>query len=75
MIFAELHTGLGAGSPGAPQVQRDGRGPAQREQRVFLRARRLADATQTPRGVQARPDDRHVRHQRRPACAVPHEVR
>lgn len=43
---------MGSGPPGAPQVQRDGRGPAQREQRFFLLARRMADATQTPRSLQ-----------------------
>lgn len=73
-LSAELDTGLGARPPGAPQVQRNGRGPAQREQGLLLRARWLADAAQTPRGVPARQDHRHVGHRQRPTGAVPHEV-
>lgn len=71
---SELDTELGTRPPGAPQVQRNGRGSSQREQGLLLLARRLADAAQTSRGVPAGQDHRHVGHRQRPAGAVPHEV-
>lgn len=74
-VRTEFHTGLGSRPPGAPQVQRDGRRSAQREQRVLLLARRMADAAQTPRGLQTWPDHRHVGHQQRSADPVSHQVR
>jgi len=62
-VCTELHTGLGPRPPGTPQVQRDGRRPAQCEQRFLLLARRMADATETPGGVPTGPNHRHVGYQ------------
>lgn len=73
--FPEPHIRMGSRPPGAPQVLRHGRRPAQLVPRVFLLSHGLADGPQTPGRDGQRPHGRHGRPGSRPHSHVAKKVR
>lgn len=70
----EQHLRVGPGPPGAPQVHRYGRRPAQRPPRLLLLAHWLADGEEAP-GREAEGSNRgHERFRAGPGRDVPEEV-